>query len=171
MGILDGNPKHEPLHYGEIMNLWSFSIAAKGAVSCYEAYRNHAGDKDLIALLNDMIAQAKQEFKECDAILTEHGIAPAPTLPERPKVELEDIPVGARFTDPEIGAMLSLNNAQGLVVCSGAMGSAVREDISAMFAKFHGQKAQLGTRILRLNKEKAWLVPPPLQLKKDPVPV
>jgi len=40
-----------------------------------------------------------------------------------------------------------------------------------MFAKFHAQKTQLGLKILRLNKPKDWLIPPPLQLKKEPVPV
>lgn len=47
MGILSGNPKNEPMHYGEIFSVWSASMLAKGMVSCYEAYLNHAGDKDL----------------------------------------------------------------------------------------------------------------------------
>jgi len=171
MGILDGNPKHEPLHYGEIMSLWNVSMAGKGMISCYEAYRNHAGDHELSALLTDMLEQTKKEVKECDAILTDNGITPPPSLPERPKVQLEDIPAGARFTDPEIGMMLAMNNAAGLVTCSGVMGSAIREDIGALFAKYHAQKTQLGLRILRMNKEKGWLIPPPLQLKAEPVPV
>lgn len=47
MGILSGNPKNEPMHYGEIFSVWTASTLAKGMVSCYEAYLNHAGDKDL----------------------------------------------------------------------------------------------------------------------------
>lgn len=47
MGILSGNPKNEPMHYGEIFSIWQCSVAAKGAVSCYQAYLNHAGDQDL----------------------------------------------------------------------------------------------------------------------------
>ena len=47
MGILSGNPKDEPMHYGEIFSVWETSMLAKGMVSCYEAYLNHAGDKDL----------------------------------------------------------------------------------------------------------------------------
>ncbi len=74
MGILDGNPKNEPLHYGEITNLWSLSILGKGMISCLQAYHNHAGDEDLKQLLDDMIKQTKQEVEESDAVLKANGI-------------------------------------------------------------------------------------------------
>lgn len=166
MGILSGNPKNEPMHYGEIFSAWQCSMAAKGAVSCYQAYLNHAGDKDLKKILNDLLDQAKLETKECDALLTENGIAPAPTLPERPPVKLEDIPAGARFTDPEIAAIVAADTSLGLVAASQVIGQSIREDIGALFAKYHVTKTALGVRILQMNKEKGWLVPPPLQIKR-----
>lgn len=46
-GILGGNPKEEPMHYGEIFTLWETSMAAKGALSGYRAHMYHAGDSDL----------------------------------------------------------------------------------------------------------------------------
>lgn len=46
-GILGGNPKEEPMHYGEIFTVWQASMVAKGALSCYRAYLYHAGDSDL----------------------------------------------------------------------------------------------------------------------------
>ncbi|MGG4108035.1 DUF3231 family protein [Paenibacillus lautus] len=166
MGILSGNPKNEPMHYGEIFSVWTASTLAKGMVSCYEAYLNHAGDKDLKKILNDLLDQAKLEIKECDELLTENGIAPAPVLPERPPVKLEDIPAGARFTDPEIAAKIAADTSLGLVSCSQVMGQSIREDIGALFAKYHLTKTALGLRILQMNKEKGWLIPPPLQIKR-----
>lgn len=166
MGILSGNPKNEPMHYGEIFSVWTASTLAKGMVSCYEAYLNHAGDKDLKKILNDLLDQAKLEIKECDELLTENGIAPAPVLPERPPVKLEDIPAGARFTDPEIAAKIAADTSLGLVACSQVMGQSIREDIGALFAKYHLTKTALGLRILQMNKEKGWLIPPPLQIKR-----
>ncbi|MNW22454.1 hypothetical protein D3C71_2239280 [compost metagenome] len=41
----------------------------------------------------------------------------------------------------------------------------IREDLGAMYMKFHTQMAALGLSLLKLNKKKGWLVPPPLQLK------
>lgn len=166
MGILNGNPKDEPLHYGEIFSIWAASTAAKGAISCYQAYVYHAGDKDLKEILKDLIDQAKQEIKELDTLLTDNGIAAAPMMPERPQVKLEDIPVGARFADPEIAAKIAADTSIGLVACSQAMGQCIRVDVGALFAKYHLSKAALGARILQMNKEKGWLIPPPLLVKK-----
>ncbi|WP_282936321.1 DUF3231 family protein [Paenibacillus sp. RC67] len=170
MGILSGNPKDEPMHYGEIHAVWMASTTAKGAVSCYQAYLNHCGDKDLKKVLDDLIDQAKMEIKECDILLTDNGIAPAPTMPERPPVKFEDIPAGARFTDPEIAAIISADTSIGLVACSQAMGQSIREDIGALFAKYHLTKTAFGLRLLQMSKEKGWLIPPPLQIKR-PEPV
>ncbi|UKS27927.1 DUF3231 family protein [Paenibacillus sp. HWE-109] len=166
MGILSGNPKDEPLHYGEIFSVWQASTVAKGAVSCYQAYLNHSGDKELKKVLDDLIDQAKLEIKELDKILVDNGIPPIPMLPERPSVKLEDIPVGARFTDPEISAKIAADTSLGLVACSQAMGQAIRVDIGALFAKYHITKAALGLKILEMSKEKGWLIPPPLQIKR-----
>lgn len=165
MGILSGNPKDEPLHYGEVYNVWNFSLAAKGAVSCYQSFLSHAGDKDLKKVIEDMIHEAKHEAKECDVLLNDNGIVPAPALPDKPKANLEDIPVGARFSDPEIAAAISMDNSFGLVTCSQVMGSSLREDVAALFAKYHVAKTAMGVRLLEMNKEKGWLIPPPLQIK------
>ncbi|MDO7908024.1 DUF3231 family protein [Paenibacillus sp. JX-17] len=166
MGILSGNPKDEPMHYGEIYNVWMASMMAKGALSSYQAYLNHAGDKDLKKVIDDLIDQAKLEIKECDELLTDNGLVPAPLLPERPPVRLEDIPVGARFSDQEIGAMIAAGTSAGMVACSTVMGQSIREDIGALFAKYHATKAAIGLRILKMSKEKGWLIPPPLQMKR-----
>lgn len=166
MGILSGNPKDEPMHYGEVYGVWQTSMMAKGALSCYQAYLNHAGDKDLRKTLEALIDQAKLEIKEYDTLLTDNGIAPSPALPERPAVKLEDIPAGARFTDPEIAARIAVDTSAGLVACSQMMGQCIREDIGALYAKYHVTKTALGVRILQLTKEKGWLIPPPLQVKR-----
>jgi Protein of unknown function (DUF3231). len=166
MGILSGNPKHEPMHYGEISGIWAFALKAKSAISYYQAFLNHAGDKDLQQLLRDIIEQARQEANECEKLLKDNGITPPPGLPERPSEKWEAIPPGARFSDQEIAATAAGDISMGLVACSTIMGEAIREDIAALFAKFHAAKAQLGLRALRLNKEKGWLIPPPLEIER-----
>ncbi|MGG3838596.1 DUF3231 family protein [Paenibacillus dendritiformis] len=166
MGILSGNPKDEPLHYGETYDVWAFSMKAKGCISVYRAYHYHAGDKDLKNILGDLINQAELEEKECDQILISNGIAPSPTLPDRPEAKLEEIPVGARLTDQEITSMIAADTAASMVVCSQIMGKSIREDIAALFGKYHLTKAAIGLKILEMSKEKGWLVPPPLHVKR-----
>lgn len=170
MGIMDGNQKQEPMHYGEIYSVWQYSATAKGLVSCFELFKNHAGDGDLKKLLQEGINQAKQEIAECDTLLTNNGTTPAPSLPARPNVTLDDIPDGARFTDVEIAVHFAADISAGLLACSGVLGLAIREDIGAMFLKYHTTKANLGEKLLRLSKDKGWVITPPLQ-SKTPEPV
>lgn len=162
MGILSGNPKDEPMHYGEVFGTWIFLLTVKGLVAGYQTQLNHAGDADLQKLLEEAIQGGQQEIKQIETLLKENGVGLPPTPPERPKACLEDIPTGARFQDPEIAASLSIDIAAGLVSCSQIMGQSIREDIAMMFGQFHIQKATLGAKVLRLNKEKGWLIPPPL---------
>lgn len=162
MGVLSGNPKDEPLHYGEVFSSWAFLLTAKGNVAGYQTHLNHTGDDDLKKLLEEAIQAGKEEIKQIETVLKANGVGLPPTPPERPKADLEAIPAGARFSDPEISAMLSANVAAGLIACSTIMGQSIREDIAMMFGQFHIQKAAFGAKVLRLNKEKGWLVPPPL---------
>lgn len=166
MGVLSGNPKDEPMHYGEVFSAWSFLLAAKGAIAGYQTFINHAGDEDLKKLLEEAIHGGQQEVNQIETLLKENGVGLPPTPPDRPKANLEDIPAGARVTDPEISATLSEKVGAGLVACSTIMSQSVREDIAMMFGQFHVQKAALGAKNLRLSKEKGWLIPPPLHQYK-----
>jgi hypothetical protein len=165
MGILSDNPQKEPMHYGEVFGVWSYLSATKGALAKYQTLINHAGDSDLRKFLEDMTRSMNQEIEQVEEILKINGIGLPPSPPERPTASLESIPVGARFNDPEIAASVSKDISAGLVACSQVIGQSIREDIAMMFGQFHATKAQYGARMLRLNKEKGWLVPPPLHME------
>lgn len=166
MGILSGNPKEEPLHYGEVFDLWASLLAGNGKIAGYQTMINHAGDDDLKKLLKEAIDTCQQEKKQVEELLKENGIGLPPASPEPPEACLEDIPVGARIPDPAIAATLSADIAAGLVICSQVIGKSIREDVALMFSQFHIQKVALGAKVLRLNKEKGWLIPPPLHPNK-----
>ncbi|MDI2589009.1 DUF3231 family protein [Psychrobacillus sp. NEAU-3TGS] len=162
MGILSGNPKDEPLHYGEVFTLWTNLATNNGLIAAYQTFANHTGDKDLVKVIEESIQCMKDENKQIEPIIKINGIGLPPAPPERPVARIEDIPPGARFNDPEISAALSMDSAAGLVACSKAMGMSIREDIALMYGQFHLSRAQLGAKLLRLTKDKGWLVPPPL---------
>lgn len=164
MGVLSGNPQNEPMHYGEVFAVWTNISTNNGLVAAYQTFFNHAGDEDLKKIIEESIQCLKEENNQLEKILKVNGIGLPPAPPERPDSRLEDIPVGARFNDPEISTALSMNIAAGLVACSQAMGMCIREDIALMYGQFHLSKAKLGAKLLRLNKGKGWLVPPPLHV-------
>ncbi|MFY0545042.1 DUF3231 family protein [Brevibacillus sp. H7] len=165
MGILSGNPQNEPMHYGEVFGLWTYLTTTKGLLAGYQTFMNHTGDKDLKKFLEDLTQNMKQEIDQVEHLLKVNGVGLPPSPPERPNATLENIPVGARFNDPEIAARVSLDIAAGLVSCSQIMGQSIREDIATMFGQFHMSKATYGARLLRMNKDKGWLIPPPLHLQ------
>ncbi|MBC5635445.1 DUF3231 family protein [Ornithinibacillus sp. BX22] len=164
MGILSGNPQEEPMHYGEVFGAWTAVYAGKGMIASYQTLLNHAGDEDLKKLIQEAIDLGNQEMSDIEMLLKNNGIGLPPTPPERPKADLESIPTGARFMDNEIASKMSADVAAGLIAASEMIGQSVREDIATLFGTIHNQKAALGMKILRLNKEKGWLVPPPLHL-------
>lgn len=165
MGILSGNPQNEPMHYGEVFGVWSYLASTQGLLVGYQALLNHAGDKDLKKLIEDMIQSKHREIEEVRNLLKVNGVALPPSPPEKSLAQSESIPVGARFTDQEIAANLTRDIATGLTACSMVIGQSIREDIAMMFGQFHMTKTQFGARLLRLNKEKGWLVSPPLHVE------
>ncbi|MFD2629636.1 DUF3231 family protein [Oceanobacillus kapialis] len=162
MGILSGNPQEEPLHYGEVFSLWEFVMVCNKTIVDHQMLLNHVGDGDLKKLLKEAIEQAQQEVKQVSEVLKHNGVGLPPAAPEPPRVELDDIPVGARFQDADVAAAASAKVAAGLIACSQIMGMSIREDIPMMFGQFHMNKATLAGKFLKLTKEKGWLVPPPL---------
>jgi Protein of unknown function (DUF3231) len=56
--------------------------------------------------------------------------------------------------------------AAALVLCNELIGQCITEDIAKMYGQFHLGKAQFGAKMLKLHKEKAWLIHPPLHLNK-----
>lgn len=162
MGILSGNPQDEPLHYGEVFSTWTYLSTNYGLIDGYRAFINHAGDEDLKKLIDEAIQAMQNVNHQLEELLKANGVGLPPAPPDRPSAKLDEIPVGARFTDPQISATISLDAAKGLVACSQVIGASIREDIALMFSQFHIAKVQFGGKMLKLNKNKGWLIPPPL---------
>ncbi|MFZ3578474.1 DUF3231 family protein [Virgibacillus sp. DJP39] len=156
----------EPLHSGEVFNLWSYLYDTKSTLVTLQILTNHTGDKDLKAFLEDVTENSfTQEEQQVEAILKEAGIRLPPAPPDRPNVELQDIPAGARFNDAEIVKLIQKELIAGRILCSYIMGISIREDIGTMFEEFHTQRAEYESKLLKLTKEKGWIASPPTNVK------
>lgn len=163
MGILSVNPQDEPLHYGEVFALWSSLSAAKGALDGYQVFINHTGDQDLKAFLKEVIESSiKPSIKEIEEVLLQNDIEVPPTPAERPEADLEQIPVGARFQDAQIAYMVAADMAAGIVASSQGMSQSIREDVGLLFGQMGAKKAKDSAALLKIMKDKGWLIPPPL---------
>ncbi|WP_124726951.1 DUF3231 family protein [Staphylospora marina] len=166
MGILSGYPKAEPAHYGEIYDAFMTLAGGQAMISRYQLFYNHCGDEDLREFIHHIIEnRLRPHVEELKNFLKENG-APLPPAPaERGEADRERIPPAARFTDPEIATMVAADHAIGSSADTAAMVKCLREDIAAMYAKFNAEKIADGARLLRLMKDKGWIIPPPLHVK------
>ncbi|WP_409288651.1 DUF3231 family protein [Peribacillus sp. SCS-37] len=166
MGILNGNPKDEPLHSGEVFYLWTNLFETKALLVTLQVLINHTGDHDLKLFLGDLKDNClKPGTDQVENILKETGIRLPPAPPDRPNVEVQDIPAGARFYDPEIAAMVLKEINGGMLTASMIMGLSIRKDITELFDTTHSQLAEYAGKLLDVTKDKGWIVPPPLMVK------
>lgn len=158
--------QEEPLHAGEVYYLWSYLHDMKCKLVTMQVFINHTGDHDLEAVLEDILENGyTQEEQQVDNLLKETGIRLPPAPPDRPNVEVQDIPAGARFNDPEIAMFVQKDLMHGRVMCSYITGISIRTDIRDLFSDFIAQKEEYEAKLLQLSKEKGWIVLPPLNLK------
>lgn len=166
MGILSGNPQNEPLHYGEVYGLFTQLAVAKAALDGYQVYYNHTGDKDLKEFIKDVINDSiKPSIEEIEKVLLINDIPVPPTPAERPSVDIEQIPAGARLLDPQVAFAIARDISTGLTAMSALIGQCIREDIAMMLTQQSAKSLKDGATLLQIMKDKGWLVPPPLHME------
>ncbi len=164
MGAMNDDKQYEKhLHYGEVSSIWGFLLGAQLLLGEYQIFLNHVTDDDLRAFIKDATNDLlKSEIIRTQNLLKENGVNLPPAPSERPTINSESVPDGARFSDAGIAADIGADISAGLIACSGIMSLTAREDIATMFGEIHMKKAQQALKMLRLMKKKSWLVVPPL---------
>ncbi|WP_249871797.1 DUF3231 family protein [Oceanobacillus saliphilus] len=166
MGVLTNKEQEEPLHSGEVFNLWSYLSSTKGTLVTLQVLINHCGEHDLKTFLEDLLENVlTQEEQQVETLLKEAGIRLPPAPPDRPNVEVQDIPAGARFNDSEIAVLVQKELMAERILCSYITGIANREDLRTMFSEFGEQKEEYELKLLKITKDKGWMVSPPLNIK------
>ena len=164
--MLNQSQQAEPFHSGEIYHLWSFLLSTKEYLVTLQVLNNHAGDQDLKDFLDDIYENGyTPEEEQVENILKNAGIRLPPAPPDRPNVEVEDIPAGARFNDPEIANLIQRELMVSKMICSYIMGICVQEDIKNLFGEFHTLKEEYDLKLAKLRKEKGWAISPPINVK------
>ena len=163
---MGNSEEQQPFHSGEVYHLWSYLHETKENLVTIQVLRNHTEDEDLKLLLDDVMENSYQdEEQQVETILKESGIRLPPAPPDRPNVELQDIPAGARFNDSEIARLIQKELTAGMQLCSYMMGISSQEDIASLFEEFHSLKAEHEWKLVKIIKEKGWYVSPPINIK------
>lgn len=157
--------EEEPLHSGEIYHLWNFLYDGKANIVTLQVLINHSGEQDLKIFLEDLLENCfEEESSQIEGFLKELGIRLPPAPPDRPHVELQDIPAGARFNDAEIASIVKKELTYGRTLCSYIIGCSAQEFVRTLFEEFHSERASYEQKLLTISKEKGWITSPPISV-------
>lgn len=164
--LTNKNEQEEPLHSGEIYYLWSYLYDASANIVTLQVLINQSEDKDLKTLLEELLENCfEEEAQQVKGILKELGIRLPPSPPDRPNVELQDIPAGARFNDSEIAMLIKKELLWGKTFSSYITGISAQKFIRSLFNEFHSERIEYEQKLLTLSKQKGWHVSPPISIK------
>lgn len=160
------NIHEEPLHAGEIFHLWSYLEQIKQNVIVVQVFISQVSDKDLRVYLEDLLDNCiMKEIEQVEEILKELGIRIPPAPPDRPKVELQDIPAGVRLNDSEIANQMKKDFLLCKNHCSYMTTITHQKFIFTMYTDFYMQRLEYEHKLFLLMKEKGWINVPPVHVK------
>jgi len=151
----------DPLHVGEVMNLWTYYTLLDEANRYVEVALNTTRDSDLLELLKSSFDQCHKQTIELEEFLRTEGITIPPTSESKPKSDLNDIPLGVKLTDSEIANGIAVKDITAITMCSAGITQAVRTDVGTMWLKYLLTKTKSSAKLKILMKKRGWLKIPP----------
>lgn len=158
--------RDKPLHSGEIYHLWAYLYDAKMNILTLQVYMNHSEEDDFKNYLEDLFENCyEEEVEQIEKLLKELGIRLPPQPPDRPHVEVRDIPAGARLHDAEMALLIKKELIYGRLLCSFIIGCAFQDFIRSIFENFHTERVAYEQKLITLIEDKGWFVSPPISVK------
>lgn len=151
-----------PLHVGEAMSLWAYSIGVEESHAICLLLVNHTRDTGLKETIEHFIDDVEEtQIKRIRQVLREEGIVVPPATGEKPPADESQIPAGAKFTDAEIANLLIVKLTGLLHFAHNGLTNSVREDIGALFMQFYTQLVTQGITLKRTAQSRGWFRMPP----------
>jgi hypothetical protein len=158
------NGEKKPLNVMEVSNLWFFLAICNNTLRNEELAYNTAQDNDLKKILKDAREIHKSVAEEINKLLKAEGVPLPEDTPEKPYIEIKNIPEGAKLNDEEIANLMSFNLLLGINYASRSLTESIRPDVGYMFFKVIMKKVLLGVPLKDLMQKRNWLrMPPPFK--------
>jgi hypothetical protein len=158
--FMDG--EKNPLHVGEVMNLWFYLHGTEQTLRYDQHALNLAMDPDLREKLQDIIENIHRPMiNELTEFFKKEAI-PLPDLGAEKLIgDFKALPEGARMNDEEIANLVAYNLVVGITAASRGITESVRSDVGYLFAKYQMMKITYSLTFKALMQEKGWLRVPP----------
>lgn len=151
-----------PLHYGEVMSLWTLLAATQESRSFCLLALNHVTDTELKRIIERAVKDIEEPIaKQISDLLKNEGVQLPSATQDKSKAAPSDIPPGARLTDEEV-ALFVLGKLEGLLMITGSgLMQSLRKDVSSLFYRIQGQLLGEGYLLKNTMTERGWLKVPP----------
>lgn len=152
-----------PLHAGEAFGLWAYCEAVSETRAICRLLLNHTDDKELKELIEHFIADVLQpQMMKVQEVMLNKGLSLPDITPDKPKADPGQIPVGARFEDPQIANMLVVKIQGLLLFCHEGLARTLQQDLAAMYYTFQSHVLAQGATLTPLMRKRGWLRLPPV---------
>lgn len=157
---VDNEPK-PPLHTGEVSTLWVYYTAIKEFIRYEEIGLNTSEDHELKEMLTDALKMCESQAKRLETFLIKEGV-PLPSLPaQKPKTEINAIPLGVKLNDDELANGVSMKLVIALTNSAAGQAQAVRTDVGALWLEFYLEMVSFGSTLKVLMRKRGWIRIPP----------
>ncbi|WP_248924328.1 DUF3231 family protein [Paenibacillus hamazuiensis] len=157
--FLDG--EKQPLHVGEVMNLWYYLAGTQHAMRGEQVALNTVKNEELKKHFQDLQKIHKSVRDDIIALFQKEGIPQPRVTPPKNQAVFANIPDDAKFSDEEAAQLVSENLVLAITFAARGITEAGRSDVAAMFAKFMSLKTAFAITFKDFLKRQGWLILPP----------
>lgn len=151
-----------PLHAGEVMTLWAYAVALDEGRAICLFMLNHTHDPDLRRMIEHYISSLEEpQSRKLKLFLREEGLTLPTITPDKGKANEQEIPHGAKLTDPEIANMFRAKLVAALQLVSAGLTTALRTDVGAMLYAFYNELLKESFVLKQTMQARGWLKIPP----------
>ncbi|HYG58976.1 MAG TPA: DUF3231 family protein [Symbiobacteriaceae bacterium] len=158
------------LHAGEAFSLWTYDVALQEVHALGQLMLNHTADRELTDFIENLITDLGQaQEAELHKLMRNEGIEFPALTAQKPLANSTDLPAGARFTETEIANLLVVKVQGLLILAHGALLQSIRNDMGAMWYRYHSGLLVHSFKLKQLMERRGWLRHPPL-FRPSPAP-
>ncbi|WP_058309048.1 DUF3231 family protein [Gracilibacillus massiliensis] len=158
--VTDDVPKN-PLHVGEVMNLWTYLTLLEEANRFAEIGLNTTSDDELREAIKHSWDDCDKQAKKIKELFREEGISLPPTTEPKTNSDPKDIPLGVKLTDDEIANGVVMKLTTAISICGVGLSQSLRTDIGAMWYDFLKTRVKFSAYYMPIMRKRGWIKVPP----------
>ncbi len=158
--FVDGEEKN-PLHVGEVMNLWLLLTLFEEGLTVYQIGLNTTVDQQLQHALKNGEKESSYMANQLRTFLRKEGIPLPPASEDKPASETNSIPLGVKYTDEEIANLVSTKVAAEIALIGQTLGQSIRSDVGQFLLQILYGTLKFSSSMKKMMQERGWLKIPP----------